>query len=60
MNYDEWAMRGTIVLIFGELIGNPRADLDTIRKADALDKIFPITWFGFCAAGYSAYPRTAT
>ena len=31
----EWATRGTIVLIFGERIGNPRAYLNTIRKADA-------------------------
>ncbi len=47
MNYDEWAMRGTIVLICGELIRNPRTDLGTIRKADALGKYFQTLGLGF-------------
>ena len=47
MNYDEWTTRGTLVLIFGKRIGKPRADQDTIRKADALDKFFGSHGLGF-------------
>ena len=35
------------MLIFGERSGNPRFDLDTIRKADALDNFFESRGLGF-------------